>query len=177
MLKKRNFVPELARLDTDELTVKYLAGEEPTTIANCQVIPMLDQPSRDVNRLLQVALQSDRVPVLKLDEGDLRLTPVDFANEVSRHLANALQGVVKADVSRLVIVYSPSWAAECRLPADAQRIRISHRQIRDLLQILYDRDTASQVRIIYGGFVFENEMVDVLRDINVDGILINKGGL
>lgn len=174
MLKKRNFVPELTRLDANELTVKYLANEAPTTISNCQVISTLDQPSRDVNQLLQVALRSDRVPVLKLDEGDLRLTPVDFANQVSQHLANALQGVSAADVARLVIVYSPSWAAECRLPADAQRIRISHRQIRDLLQLLYDRDTASQVRIIYGGFVFENEMVDVLRDINVDGVLINK---
>lgn len=172
MLKKRNLVPELTRVPAETLTVQCLMGSQPVTISNCQIISMVEQPSREVNNQLKTVLKSDRVAVLKLDEGDLRLTPVDFANQVSRRLANALEGVGAADVARLILVYSPSWAAECRLPADAQRIRISHRQIRDLLQILYDRDTASRVRIIYGGFVFEEELADVLCDINVDGVLV-----
>ena len=155
MLTKRNVVPETMRTTSRELRILRAGMDAPELISNCRVLTLLDHSSRE------------------LDEGDLRLTPVDFAYLLSRRLTNVLAGVSRAAVARLVIVYSPSWAGECRLPADAQRIRIAHRQIRDLLRIIYDQETAGQVQIIYGGFVFEEELADVLCDSNVDGVLIN----
>ena len=171
MLKKRNLMPELLPTLKD-LTVQSTVGGQLGKVVNCRVLSLLAQPSLVVNHQLKRILAEDDQPVLQLDEGDLRLTPVDFANQVSRQFANALAGVSAAAVARLVVIYAPSWAAECRLPADAQRIRIAHRQIRDVIQILYDRDTASHVQIIYGGFVFEDELATVLGDVNVDGVLI-----
>lgn len=175
MIKKSSIIPALVRPTTQQLMVQRTVGTAAVKIDNCQVLSMLNQPSRDINRQLKTVLKSaDLVPVLKLDEGDLRLTPIDFANQVCQRLANALTGLSAAEVARLIIVYSPSWAAECRLPADAQRIRIAHRQVRDLVRLLYDRPTARHTQIIYGGFVFENELADVLGDVNVDGVLVNK---
>ena len=174
MLTKRNVIPDATRSTATDLRVQRLLAGDPVLISNCRVLTLIDHPSREVNQQLRAALQSSQQPVLKFDEGDLRLTPIDFASLLSRRLTNALTGVSRAAVSRLVIVYSPRWAGECRLPADAQRIRIAHRQIRDLLRIVYDQETADQVQIIYGGFVFEEELADALCDSNVDGVLINK---
>lgn len=171
MLKKRNIMPEVKQPVAANLLVQRSLDQQPVTINNCHVLSLLDRPSVWANQQLKAILTSDHQPVLQLDEGDLRLTPVDFANQISRRLANVLEGLSAGDVARLVIVYAPRWAAECRLPADAQRIRIACRQIRDLLQILYDHETAGHVQIIYGGFVFDNEVASVLRDVNVDGIL------
>ena len=174
MLTKRNVVPETMRTTSRELRIQRAGMDAPELISNCRVLTLLDHSSRELNYQLRTTLQGSQQPVLKLDEGDLRLTPVDFAYLLSQRLANVLAGVSRAAVARLVIVYSPSWAGECRLPADAQRIRIAHRQIRDSLRIIYDQETAGQVQIIYGGFVFEEELADVLCDSNEDGVLINK---
>lgn len=173
MLTKRNMVPETIPDTATELRIQRSVAEKSVLISNCRILNLFDHSSQEINQQLRAGSQGNHRLVLKLDEGDLRLTPVDFAYQLVRWLTNALAGISQATAAQLVIVYAPSWAGECRLPADAQRIRIAHRQIRDLLRIIYDQKTAGQIQIIYGGFVFEEELADVLRDGNVDGILLN----
>lgn len=171
MLKKRNLIPEFNRANTTTLEVRTDLDQRPVVITDCQTFSLLDQPSTVINQQLKRVLAANDHPVLTIDEGDLRLTPVDFADRVNQRLANVLEGISAAAVTRLTIIYAPRWAAEYRLPADAQRIRIAHRQIRDLFQILYDQDTARHVQIIYGGFAFENEYTMIMNDLNVDGVV------
>ncbi|MGN1279230.1 MAG: triose-phosphate isomerase, partial [Limosilactobacillus sp.] len=62
-------------------------------------------------------------------------------------------------------------ARECWLPADAQRIRVAHRQIRDLLAERYGTAVAHRIAIVYGGPLLESARAQVINDINVDGLL------
>lgn len=172
MLKKRNLVPEINRPALTTLIVQRAGEQAPATIDDCRVISLLDQPSSVVNDQLRQSLAGELRPVIRIDEGDQRLTPIDFYNQVNRWMANALSGISTVEVAQLAIVYAPQWAADYRLPADAQRIRIAHRQIRDLFQTMFSQEVARHVQIIYGGFAFENEYADLLCDVNVDGILI-----
>lgn len=171
MLKKRNLVPELNRPALATLVVHRAGDQHPITMSDCRIISLLDQPSSVVNDQLKQSLAGELRPVIKIDEGDQRLAPLDFANQISRGLTNSLSGISAAEVAQLTIVYAPQWAADYRLPADAQRIRIAHRQIRDLFQAMFNQEIARHVQIIYGGFAFENEYADLLCDTNVDGVL------
>lgn len=172
MLKKRNLIPEIDRPTLAPLMVQRSVGQPPITMENCRVISLLDQPSVVVNDQLKQSLAEELHPVIRIDEGDQRLTPLDFTNQVNRWLTNSLSGISAGEVAQLMIVYAPQWAADYRLPADAQRIRIAHRQLRDLIQTMFNQEVARHVQIIYGGFAFENEYVDLLCDENVDGVLI-----
>lgn len=108
-----------------------------------------------------------------LDEGDQRLAPLDFATTIITQLAGALEVVSAADLNQLTIAYWPAWSQICWLPADVQRIRVAHRQIRDILANLYDRELARQVTIVYAGPVLDTERATVMNDVNVDGLLQN----
>ena len=76
----------------------------------------------------------------------------------------------------MTVAYWPQWSQVCWLPADAQRIRVAHRQIRDILASLYDRELARRVTIVYAGPVLDAERATVMNDINVDGVVQNPFG-
>lgn len=94
---------------------------------------------------------------------------LDFVEEILAQLAGMFRNVTAATINQVTIVYRPQWSQECWLPADAQRIRIAHRQIRDLLAERYGSGVAHQVAIVYGGSLLET--AQVINDINVDGLL------
>lgn len=122
---------------------------------------------------MKQAIVTQRALLICLDEGEQRLAPLDFAETIIDQLAVALQGVPAAELDQLTIAYWPQWSQVCWLPADAQRIRVAHRQIRDLLANLYDRELARRVPIVYAGPVLETARATVMNDINVDGLMQN----
>lgn len=131
---------------------------------------------RLANRNVKRALAAQRPLLVCLDEGEQRLASLDFAATIIAQLAGALHGVNSADLGHVTVVYWPQWSQVCWLPADAQRIRVAHRQIRDILASLYDRELARRVTIVYAGPVLDAERATVMNDINVDGVVQNPFG-
>lgn len=124
------------------------------------------------NDKLRLAAASQRQAVLCLNEGDQRLTPLETAETLLQQLTGALKNFPAADLEQLTIVYRPAWSKECWLPADNRRIRVAHRQIRDILALLYDRPAAERCQLVYGGPVLDEAAV--LNDVNVDGIIVQQ---
>lgn len=148
-------------------------GRGARTIDNYAWIECRSEGGHLANRNVKQAIAAQRALLVCLDEGDQRLAPLDFAAAIIAQLAGALQGVTAADLDQLTIAYWPTWAQACWLPADAQRIRVAHREIRDILANLYDRELARQVMIVYAGPILETARPTVMNDINVDGLVQN----
>lgn len=168
MLKKQSIAPDFTLHQSLGLTVQTDMDGQQVEINNFYWAPLFN------GGIPHPVVVGTQRPILLVDEGDLRLSTVGFAKDLRRYLAGALAEINADQVRRLVIVYRPSWAAEYHLPADAQRIRIAHRLIRDALAAIYDLATAGQVPIFYGGFYFEDELPLILGDGNVDGVLVNE---
>lgn len=155
------------------LPLTIATGRGVRTIDNYAWIECRSEGGRLANRNVKRAVDTQRALLVCLDEGDQRLAPLDFAATIIDQLAGALQGVPAADLDRLTIAYWPSWSQVCWLPADARRIRVAHREIRDILASLYDHELARQVTIVYAGPVLETAQPTVMNDINVDGLMQN----
>ena len=152
-----------------QLPLTIVTDHDTVTIDDYAWIECRSEGSGLAGRNIYRALTDRRPLFICLDEGDQRLLSLDFVEEILAQLAGMFRNVTAAAINQVTIVYRPQWSQECWLPADAQRIRIAHRQIRDLLAERYGSGVAHQVAIVYGGSLLET--AQVINDINVDGLL------
>lgn len=154
-----------------QLPLTISTKNDAVTLSDYAWIECRSEGSGLAGRNIYRALTARRRLFICLDEGDQRLRPLDFAEEILAQLAGMFRNVTAASINQVTIVYRPQWARKCWLPADAQRIRIAHRQIRDLLAERYGTTAARQIVILYGGPLLETARQQVINDINVDGLL------
>jgi triosephosphate isomerase len=97
---------------------------------------------------------------------------------VDAQLAGALDGIDAATATqRLVIAYEPVWAigtGRTATPAQAQEV---HAHIRKRLAERWSADTASQIRIQYGGSVKAANAEALMAEADIDGALVGGASL
>ncbi|HUS48387.1 MAG TPA: triose-phosphate isomerase, partial [Phycisphaerae bacterium] len=96
---------------------------------------------------------------------------------VRRQVQVGLEGVSRADVSRVTIAYEPVWAIGTGLTATPGQAQEVHEMIRGLLADLYDESLARQMRIQYGGSVKASNAGELLSQADVDGALVGGASL
>lgn len=88
-----------------------------------------------------------------------------------------LKDIPAAQAAQIVIAYEPIWAigtGEVATPEDAQEVNGA---IRGKLAELYGQELADGVRILYGGSVKGDNVVDIMAQPDVDGALVGGASL
>jgi triosephosphate isomerase len=88
-----------------------------------------------------------------------------------------LEGVVAADLDRVVIAYEPVWAigtGKTATPEDADAI---HAWIRKVIGRLYGQEAAEKIIIQYGGSVKSENAAQLMAKDNIDGALVGGAAL
>jgi triosephosphate isomerase len=96
---------------------------------------------------------------------------------VERQVAGGLAGFSAAEVATFVLAYEPVWAIGTGRTATSAQAQEVHKAIREQLAKLYDRATADQVRIQYGGSVKADNAAELLGQPDVDGALVGGASL
>jgi triosephosphate isomerase len=92
-------------------------------------------------------------------------------------LDGSLKGIAAAAVAAMVIAYEPVWAigtGEVATPQDAQE---AIGAIRSRISELHDAETASTVRILYGGSAKPDNIAPIMAQPDVDGALVGGASL
>jgi triosephosphate isomerase len=128
-------------------------------------------------KLKKLLRESDIRPILCLGEG---LEVRDAEGEerfVGTQLESALDGLSAEEVTGLVIAYEPIWAigtGKTATPAQAGKMCSF---IRNLVELLYDEDTADEVLILYGGSVKPENIGAIMNEEDIDGALVGGASL
>ena len=97
---------------------------------------------------------------------------------LERQIRIALEGVSPRTITEVVIAYEPVWAVgEGAEPAKPDQISEVHDFIRNLIMDLYGEQAASSIRILYGGNVKPDNIVEIMRIPGVDGALVGGASL
>jgi len=130
-----------------------------------------------VNRKIKAALANELTPILCIGE---ELAVRESGNQVDHVLAQlrgALKGFHKPDLKKIVIAYEPVWAigtGKTATPQDAQEVCEA---IRVELAKIGSEEIAEAARILYGGSVKSANIVEIMKEADVDGVLVGGASL
>lgn len=136
-----------------------------------------DETDDVVNAKLQAAIRHELTPILCVGEGLEKRTAGKHIDFTVQQLRTALEGLPAEQVANIVIAYEPVWAigtGEVAGPADAQEMGSTLRQE---IAALYDAETANSTRVLYGGSVKADNTAAIMRERDIDGVLVGGASL
>lgn len=99
----------------------------------------------------------------------------DYKAEISEQLKSNLSTLTKEDLKNIIIAYEPVWAIGKEAIRVATNEEIS--EAIDFIRVYLENHFgygASEIKVIYGGSVDENNIKEILNIKNVDGILVGR---
>ncbi len=139
----------------------------------------LGETDEVVNKKIRSILQFPLIPVICVGE-TVRDDDGEHIKFVKHQVKQALDGLTKEQVMRVVIAYEPVWsigdkAKKICTPAECREVVQNIRHI--LADILGNTDDAREVPILYGGSVTEENIEAFITDGLVQGGLVGRASL
>lgn len=130
-----------------------------------------------LNRKLKAALANEIIPIFCIGEELLIREAGTHVEHVLNQVRNGLKGLHKPDLKKIVFAYEPVWAigtGKTATPEDAQEVCAA---IRIELAKIGSDEIAEAARILYGGSVKSANIVEIMRQPDVDGVLVGGASL
>lgn len=171
--------PETSGAYTGDISGQFLAklGCRYVLVGHSERRTIHGETDETVHRKLAAALEHELVPILCVGEGLEVRQAGDHVQHTLAQLRGALQGLSAEQVGQVVVAYEPVWAigtGEVAGPEDAQEMC---RALRADLAEVHGAETAERVRLLYGGSVKSGNVASILREKDVDGVLVGGASL
>ncbi|MFM7890129.1 MAG: triose-phosphate isomerase [Actinomycetota bacterium] len=130
-----------------------------------------------VNRKIRAVLDNEMVPIFCIGEELAIREAGSHVEHVLNQVRTGLQGFHKPELKKIVFAYEPVWAigtGKTATPEDAQEVCGA---IRNELKKIANEEIAENARILYGGSVKSANVVDIMRQADVDGALVGGASL
>lgn len=129
-----------------------------------------------VNMKVRAIFANEMTPILCVGETLEEREMGEAETKVERQLRNGLAGLSKAQLRRIVVAYEPIWAigtGRTALPEDAQAMCA---KVREVIADL-DKEAGETVRVQYGGSVKPGNVVELMKQPDIDGALVGGASL
>lgn len=130
-----------------------------------------------VNKKVAAAISGGLLPIFCVGELIEERKADKTTEVVTRQIKNGLAGLSAEKLSAVTLAYEPVWAIGTGLTATSQQAQQVHALIRKLLGEIVDGQLAEEIRILYGGSVKPNNAADLMREPDVDGLLVGGASL
>ncbi len=165
---------------TGEISVEMLKeiGVDYCIIGHSERREYFAETDETVNLKLKKLLSSSEIiPILCVGENLSEREAGNAFDVVEGQLKADLEGIDKADVSKLVIAYEPIWAIGTGKTATPEQAGEMCAHIRNIVEKLYDEDTCDSVIIQYGGSVKPENASEIMNMDEIDGALVGGASL
>jgi len=130
------------------------------------------ETNETVNKRLRAALKHGLVPIVCVGENLAQRESNKTFDVIRDHCEGSLSGLSAEEMGKVVMAYEPVWAIGTGKTATPQQAQEVHVFIRQLLGKMFDEETASSVRIQYGGSVTPDNIVSLMAQADIDGALV-----
>ena len=135
------------------------------------------EPDDEINRKVAAALRHQLVPVLCVGESaEERRQGLTFT-VVEGQLRAGWAGLDAVGMGRCVLAYEPVWAIGTGVNATSAQAAEVHGYLRGLVSELASKDVAQATRILYGGSVKADNAGELVREQDIDGVLVGGASL
>jgi len=130
-----------------------------------------------INQRLAGAMTNEIIPILCIGEQLAEREAEQTWSILEKQIRGGLAGITIIDPTKVVIAYEPVWAIGTGKTASPEQAQEAHAFIRKLLATIYEKDIASQIRILYGGSVVPDNIDTLMGQDDVDGALVGGAAL
>ena len=95
--------------------------------------------------------------------------------KITKQVNAGLAGI--SPTSQMVIAYEPIWAIGTGKAATGKQANATISLIRSILANLWNEETATAVRILYGGSVTSSNIGEFISEPDIDGALVGGASL
>ena len=130
-----------------------------------------------INRKIKAALANEITPIFCVGEELPVRESGTHVSHVIRQIRAGLEGLTKPELKKIVIAYEPVWAigtGKTATPEDAQEVCAA---IREEIETIGSAEIAVAMRILYGGSVKSSNIVEIMKQADVDGVLVGGASL
>lgn len=117
------------------------------------------------------------VPIIccgeSLEQREAGVTDSHIASQIKA----ALDGLSAEDVAKSIIAYEPIWAIGTGKTCDSDEANRVIAMIRNVVKEVAGADSADKIRILYGGSVKPNTIVEQMSKSDIDGALVGGASL
>jgi triosephosphate isomerase (TIM) len=125
-----------------------------------------------VNRRLKALANSGLQAIMCLGESLEEREGGKYQEVISRQLAGGLDCLTHPNLLRIILAYEPVWAIGTGRTASPEIAQAAHKAIRNWLSDRFGLEAAEKVRILYGGSVKPDNIDDLMRQPDIDGVLV-----
>ena len=146
---------------TGELSPEMLvdAGVSHVIIGHSERRMYFNESNTVLNLKMHKVLEHGIIPILK------------------EQIVEAYVGVTKEQVLHTIVAYEPIWAIGTGKVATTAQAQEVCGFIRTVFEELYDKETADQIRILYGGSVNASNAAELFAQPDIDGGLVGGASL
>ena len=130
-----------------------------------------------VNKKIRAVLDNEMTPIFCIGEELAIREAGTHVEHVLNQVREGLKGFHKPELKKIVFAYEPVWAigtGKTATPEDAQEVCAAIRK--EIAKIGSD-EIAENARILYGGSVKSTNIVDIMKQPDVDGALVGGASL
>jgi triosephosphate isomerase len=130
-----------------------------------------------VNRKIKAALANGITPIFCIGEELSIREAGTHVEHVLNQVRNGLKGFHKPDLKKIVFAYEPVWAIGTGKTASAEDAQEVCSAIRVELAKIGSTEIAEAARILYGGSVKSSNIVEIMKQADIDGVLVGGASL
>ncbi len=130
-----------------------------------------------INKKLKTALKYNLIPIACVGEWLEDREAGRHFEVVKGQFQGTFDGIEAEDMEKTIVAYEPVWAIGTGKTASPEQAQEMHQFIRKLIQEKFGEVTAKRVRILYGGSVKPDNIIDLITQPDVDGGLVGGASL
>jgi triosephosphate isomerase len=153
------------------------AGCTAVIIGHSERRQLFGETDEQVNRKTLAALRNGLLPIVCVGETLAERESGAVQQVIGRQVRGALSGLGPEQVATLAVAYEPVWAIGTGRTASPAQANEVHAYIRGLLSEAFGATVAGRVRILYGGSVKPDNVDELMREPELDGVLVGGAAL
>jgi len=127
-----------------------------------------------IARKIRAALDAGLQPIFCIGETLEERETGETLTVLRRQVKEGLKLIQGADMDKVAIAYEPVWAIGTGKTATNEQAQEAHSFIRTLLEGLFEKNIASDLRILYGGSVKAGNVDGLMAQPDIDGVLVGE---
>jgi triosephosphate isomerase len=130
-----------------------------------------------ISKKIRAVLEGGLRPIVCVGESVEQRESGSAFSIVATQIRDCLDGLSSESMESIIIAYEPVWAIGTGKTATPDQAEEMHKKIRGILEEMFGKNTAENVRIQYGGSVNPDNIGDLMQQPDIDGALVGGASL